>query len=182
MSVMKAALEWSARMGWPVFPTSNKIPVVPSGVSWKDYASADAERISGMDWSAADGYGVALPPDWLVIDLDADEGSDCPTQRAWNTLRRHLPWAAHCVTEGCAFMVRTRGGGMHLYFRHDHTLPLRQTSYKPNVDLRVGGKGYVIGPGSPGYEVECWGGLDVRHASTRFVAPPKNLVPFLSAQ
>jgi len=181
MDPMKAALAWSARMGWPVFPTRNKVPLVPAGVSWKEFASKDPERIRAMSWDGADGYGIALPPDWVVVDLDAEPDSPEPLAKAWQTLKTKLPDVAELVANGEVFSVKTKSGGRHLYFRHDGSLDLRQTSFRPNVDLRVGGKGYVIGPDSEGYSVDVWSYSDVRHKAPIFVGTAQNLVPFLTA-
>jgi hypothetical protein len=183
MGVMQAAITWSRRMEWPVFPTRRKVPVVPKGKSWKAVASKDPGAIRAMQWEEADGYGVALPSDWLVIDLDAVPGANGPDiSHAMATVRKEMPGAAACIHDGSALLVKTPRGGMHAYFRHDNSFDLRQTSL-PNVDLRVGGKGYVIGPDSPGYQVLVWGAADVRHAVNDLDAPIAPAVaPFLTAR
>lgn len=180
--VLEAAIRWSRRMDWPVFPTRNKKPLT-GGQSWKTYASRNPDKIRAMDWEEADGYGVALPDDWLVIDLDAVDSPHGPNlEPAMKTLKKEMPGAAECIHNGAALCVLTPRGGMHAYFRHDKSFDLSQTKY-PNVDLRVGGKGYVVGPESPGYHVIIWGEADVRHALSRLDAPVAQcLAPFLTAR
>jgi hypothetical protein len=141
--VLRAARS-AAAMGWRVFPTRDKVPLVPA---WKEHATLEPES---LDWSQADGYGIALPPGVVVVDLDADEAGDL--QPARDQFADAVEWA----DEKQAVIVRTRGGGRHIYVRAD-TSGLRQNRLGDNVDLRVGGLGYVIGPGSPGYEIVVGG-------------------------
>lgn len=153
MDIKTAAIRTAFERNWRVFPTFDKRPA--PGFRWKDQASARQEEIEAMPWEGADGYGIALPAGVVVVDLDVDEAGGLDTAR--KTLTERSPIAAVAAyralagQDGGTFAVRTRSGGLHLYFEHP-TGVLTQTSPGPCVDLRVGGRGYVIGPGSPGYE------------------------------
>lgn len=152
MSVLDAALA-AAELGWPVFPTRDKKPLVES---WKAQAAETPAGVFELPWGDADGYGIALPPDVIVVDLDADKATGS-LDTAMATLQRLAPdlhAAALSADAGHSApmpVVRTRSGGLHLYIQTDSTDAVRQTKPGPSVDLRVGGRGYVIGPGSPGY-------------------------------
>lgn len=135
MSVSQAAAEFVRRFGWPVFPVRDKRPLVRS---WKEDASLD---VASFDWSAADGYGIALPEGIVVVDLDVDEHGD-----VWSAIEEFT--SAVEQDDVRTLTANTRRGGLHLYFRCP---PVPQAKLGKHVDLRVGGKGYVVGPGSPGY-------------------------------
>lgn len=137
MLVKEAARGTAQTLGWRVFPTRDKKPLVNS---WPADAAVDVEA---FEWDAADGYGIALPPGVVVVDLDTQEG-DLTT--ALSELDRALGIEALDTPR-----ATTRSGGLHLFFSAD-TEGMRQTKLGSHVDLRVGGKGYVIGAGSPGYE------------------------------
>jgi hypothetical protein len=150
MSIKEAALRVAAERGWRVFPTFDKRP--PPGFTWKERASASPAEIEVQPWEGADGYGIALPANVVVVDLDLDDRGRIDT--AYETLLDRSPVTALLARNALAgqcdtFAVRTRSGGLHLYFEHNG--PLTQSRPGPCVDLRVGGKGYVIGAGSPGY-------------------------------
>lgn len=132
-----AAARTAAAFGWRVFPTRDKRPLVSS---WRRDASTDTDA---FDWAEADGYGIALPENVVVLDLDADGGD---VSAAVQEVK-----AAFGPKVGATLRSRTRNGGCHLFFRAD-TEGMRQTKPSKHVDMRVGGLGYVIGPGSVGYE------------------------------
>lgn len=145
MSVLDAALR-AVALGWRVFPTANKKPLIDE---WKANAADTPREVLDQPWGEADGYAIALPPGVVVVDLDAVHGA---IQPAIDELRSVDPGLYSSVTViGDLPVVGTRSGGMHIYFRAD-TEGVRQTKPAKNIDLRVGGLGYVIGPGSPGYE------------------------------
>jgi hypothetical protein len=151
VDIKATAIAIASDRGWRVFPTFDKRPA--PGFRWKDQASARREEIEAQPWEGADGYGIALPEGVVVVDLDLDEHGRLDT--ANKTLSERSPITAllarNALTGHCdTFAVRTRSGGLHLYF--EHAEPLTQTSPGSCVDLRVGGRGYVIGPGSPGYQ------------------------------
>jgi hypothetical protein len=146
MSDVLSAARAAASVGWRVFPTRDKAPLV---LAWKDNATLHPDS---LDWSQADGYGIALPPGVVVLDLDTDERGSL--QPAREQAADFLSW----LDRANMTVVKTRSGGRHVYVRAD-TSGMRQTKLDRHVDLRVGGLGYVIGPGSPGYEIVVGGPL-----------------------
>jgi hypothetical protein len=174
-----------ADAGWPVFPTRPnredcpepgkcpcKAPVTRNG--FKD-ATTDPDRIRAW-WSATPDLNVAIAtgtpgPDVLDVDVKAT-GSGFA---ALNRLNR-----AGLLT-GAAALVRTRSGGMHVYYAGTgqgcHALPRHQ------LDFKSAG-GYVLAPpshvhGKP-YEL-----LDHRataatldwQAVARLLDPPRRRTP-----
>jgi hypothetical protein len=155
MSDILRAAQAAASAGWRVFPTRDKAPLVPA---WKETATLQPDE---LDWSEADGYGIALPPGVVVLDLDTDErGSLQPA-------REQAAGVLNWLDRANMTVVKTRSGGRHVYVRSD-TSGMRQTKLDRHVDLRVGGLGYVIGPGSPGYEIVVGGPLLPAPASLPF--------------
>jgi hypothetical protein len=144
MSVLDAALR-AVNLGWRVFPTANKKPLIDE---WKANAADTPQEVLDQPWGEADGYAIALPPGVIVVDLDAVDGSlSTAVQELWAAdVELHTDFSL----VGDIPVVKTRSGGAHLYFRAD-TENLRQTKLAKHIDLRVGGLGYVVGPGSPGY-------------------------------
>jgi Bifunctional DNA primase/polymerase, N-terminal len=177
-SLTEAALAAAAR-GWHVFPLrpGDKQPAVPRHKAgecdrtdpwcraghqgWEPRATADAARIAAGWAGRALNVGIATGPSGLVvIDLDVPKPGDAPPPR----------WALPGVGDGAdvlallceergeplpfeTLMVRTRRGGLHLYFQAPPGAPLRCTSGGKGgglgwlIDTRAWG-GYVVGPGS----------------------------------
>ncbi len=103
-----------------------------------------------LDRSADHGVALALGDGLLVLDIDA-EAEGAPPDAVRDALRRE-GLVADTLT------VRTPSGGLHLYFAAEPER-VRAISQKvrilPQVDLRLGGRGYVLVPPAPGYRVEC---------------------------
>lgn len=141
-----AALDYAAN-GWAVLPcweTGNraKSPRIAGGFK---NAITDLAQIAEWwgHWPQAL-IGLALPPGVVVLDLDEPRAlADLETINGGA-----LPETLTAVT-GRA------GGGYHYYYRH--TAPnLTQCGVRdirgrlvPHVDVRAGGRGYVIAPPSP---------------------------------
>lgn len=122
-----AALDYATRA--PVFPCvpGGKQPLTPRG--FKD-ATKDLEQVA-IWWRVQPeaNIGLAIPEDLAVIDVDPRNGGAVPAQ---------LPRTR---------MASTAGGGYHLYFRIPRTARLRG-QMAPGVDVKRGGKGYVLLPPS----------------------------------
>jgi hypothetical protein len=173
-----AALDAAAR-GWHVFPVrpGDKRPAYPDHTEdrcngtdprcrnghqgWEPRATTDPGRIRRAWSSAAYNVGIATGPSGLVvIDLDVPKPGEEPPGR----------WAVPGVTDGAdalavlceehgepmpfeTFMVRTRRGGMHLYFEAPAGTVLRNTRGETGgglgwmIDTRAHG-GFVVGAGS----------------------------------
>jgi Bifunctional DNA primase/polymerase, N-terminal len=177
-SLTQAALSAAAR-GWHVFPLrkGDKQPAVPRHKAadcdrsdpwcrdghqgWEPRATTDPARIAAGWADGAFNVGIAAGPSGLVvIDLDVPKPGEAPPPR----------WALPGVTDGAdvlavlceehgepmpfeTLMVRTRRGGLHLYFQAPPGDGLRNTAgSSPGglgwlIDTRACG-GYVVGPGS----------------------------------
>ena len=176
--LLEAALACAAR-GWHVFPVrpGDKRPAFPDHTAerctgtdprcrdghqgWEPRATTDPGRIRRAWAQAAYNVGVATGPSGLiVIDLDTPKpGKDRPPR-----------WAGPGITDGAdvlaalceehgepflseTFMVRTRRGGLHLYFTAPPGVRLGNTSGGSArglgwlIDTRGRG-GYVVAPGS----------------------------------
>ena len=151
----RAALDLAAR-GWRLFPLrpATKVPAVRN---WEQRATRDPERIRRC-WAAGPyNIGVATGPSGLVvIDLDTPKPDEHPS----------ADWARLGIRDGAdvlatlaeddgaridfaTFTVRTRRGGLHLYYTAPDGAELRNTSGTLGwlIDTRAAG-GYVVGPGS----------------------------------
>lgn len=92
-------------------------------------------------------YGVKLEDCHLVLDIDPrrfDEGD--------NSLARLLEFLE---IEPNTFMVNTKSNGIHIYFKKPENIEvisnLTRQGY-PGIEIKTVGQ-YVIGAGSPGYEI-----------------------------
>jgi hypothetical protein len=173
-----AALDWAGR-GWPVFPLrpAGKQPAFPGHTAdrctgtdpwcrsghqgWEPRATTDPARI-GRGWAATPyNVGIATGPAGLVVlDLDKPKPGEVPPPR----------WALPGVTDGAdvlavlcerqgqdfpagTFTVRTRRGGLHLYFTTPPGVRLGNTNGRSGrglgwlIDTRACG-GYVVAAGS----------------------------------
>ncbi|WP_103663107.1 phage/plasmid primase, P4 family [Microbacterium sp. CJ77] len=72
-----------AKVGWPVFPVTiyeapdgkrSKVPAVPKGTSWKDWATTDETKIRA-EWRRGQWIGVYAGAARIVV-LDVDPGGD----------------------------------------------------------------------------------------------------------
>jgi hypothetical protein len=173
-ALLEAALSCAAR-GWHVFPLrpGDKRPAFPDHKAadcdgtdprcraghqgWEPRATTDPARIRRAWAQAPYNIGIATGPSGLVvIDLDTPKPGEAPPP----------PWAQPGITDGAdvlaalceqhghpfpceTFMVRTRRGGVHLYYTAPPGARLGNTSGRLGwlIDTRGHG-GYVVGTGS----------------------------------
>jgi Bifunctional DNA primase/polymerase, N-terminal len=173
-ALLEAALSCAAR-GWHIFPLrpGDKRPAFPDHKAadctgtdarcrgghqgWEPRATTDPARIRRAWAQAPYNIGIATGPSGLVvIDLDTSKPGEAPPP----------PWAQPGITDGAdvlaalceqrgqpfpceTFMVRTRRGGLHLYFTAPTGARFGNTSGRLGwlVDTRGHG-GYAVGPGS----------------------------------
>jgi putative DNA primase/helicase len=121
------------RRGWspiPIKPRSKE----PNLRELRPYLARKAtqEELGAWSWS---GVGIVTGPvsGVLVLDVDGPEGEA--------ELQKH----GHPVTP----MVRTAGGGMHLYFNHPSQHVRTGIRVAPGLDVKASG-GYVVAPPSVG--------------------------------
>jgi bifunctional DNA primase/polymerase-like protein len=133
---MLNAARYAAERGIPVFPVrpADKVPLLPR---WQEVAQTTRQNPDTVDliWSAAPmaNLGYATGHVFDVLDLDGAKGIE--------SLRRAVP----STYQHDGPIVRTGGGGLHLYFA-----PTGLTVHSRSdlgVDWRGAG-GFVVGPPS----------------------------------
>lgn len=130
--LLEAALGYAQR-GWPVFPVvpRSKLPKIKD---WPDTATTDPEQISRW-WRATPSANVGIVTggrSGLVV-VDVDPGRGGQVER----LLAEYPTGS---------IVRTGGGGFHLYYAApDHEVRNRVT--EKGLDVR-GERGFVVAPPS----------------------------------
>ena len=126
------------RDGMPVFPVEpdGKRPLVRNGFK---SATTDHTEISRWwrRWPNAN-VAIALPPGLLVVDVDLHKR---PAQDTMDALE------SECGPLPPTRTVRTPSGGLHYYYRVPADSRFRGQA-GPAVDLRVGGRHYVVAPPS----------------------------------
>lgn len=132
--LLSAALEYAAG-GLAVFPLRGKAPLTRRG--FHD-ATTDPAQISA--WWAEEpdrNIGAAVPLGCLGVDIDAYKPK---AQEHFDRLVADLGPLPDCPT------VDTGGGGVHLWFSVPPGLTFRAPGN--GIDLRAGGKGYLVMPPS----------------------------------
>ncbi|GII03107.1 bifunctional DNA primase/polymerase [Planobispora takensis] len=181
--LLRYALAAAAR-GWHVFPLTpgDKVPL--KGMSWTQHTTTDPEVI-GRIWARTPfNIGIACGPSRLVvIDLDVPKPGEHPPA-GWDQpgvcegadvfaliceqARQPVPWET--------FTVRTRRGGIHLYFTAPNGITLANTCGERGaglgwkIDTRAAG-GYVVGPGSVVDLPDGAGAYEVLHTPAPAVLP-----------
>jgi hypothetical protein len=189
----------AAARGWHVFPVTpgHKVPV--KDMSWKRQATTDPETIRRIWARTPYNIGIATGPSrLLVIDLDKPKDGlrpppcwDLPGVREGADVLAVLCERAGQPLPLETFQVRTRRGGVHLYFTAPDSARLGNTEGdKGNglgwlIDTRGHG-GYVLGPGSFVDLPDGCGAYQVIHntapaplppwLSKRLAAPPPTVV------
>ncbi|MEV5495624.1 bifunctional DNA primase/polymerase [Nonomuraea fuscirosea] len=174
--ILRYALAAAAR-GWHVFPLTPGGKVPPRGfTSWAERATTDPNTIRAWWERTPYNIGIACGPSHLVvIDLDTPKPDDTPPPE-WD--RPGIAdgadvFAALCTDAGQplpleTFQVRTRRGGMHLYYAAPDGPTLGNTQGSNGglgwlVDTRAKG-GLVVGPGSRVTATDGTGTYQVVHA------------------
>jgi hypothetical protein len=174
---LRYALAVAAR-GWHVFPLAPGAKVPPRGLTnWEHHATTNPEMIRRIWARQPYNIGIATGPSHLVvIDLDVPKPGETPPPQ-WRLPGVHDGadvLAALCEQAGQplpldTFMVRTRRGGLHLYFTAPPDGPPLGNTQGGNgglgwlIDTRAHG-GYVVGPGSHVNLPDGTGAYDVLHA------------------
>lgn len=128
----RAAIRDFTAAGYTLIPLNGKIPVV------KDWTAVTFGRYGEKD--LAGNYGVVLHDGDLVVDVDPRNfpaGED-PLARLKEMVG----------PLGGTFVVRTGGGGLHIYFTKPADLPISQALPDlPGIEIKTTGR-QVVGPGS----------------------------------
>ena len=137
--MLDAALNVAAS-GWPIFPCwwsgdRAKAPMTKTGFK---AATTDPEQIRYW-WERAPEalIGIALPMHLLVLDIDPRHGGNL----------EELETQLGPLPETLTVWSGRRDGGRHLYYRRPPG-DLTSSALPAGVDLRIGGKHYLIGPPS----------------------------------
>ena len=126
-----------------------------------DYVRADARKVA-RDWkqlasspnvdtsrrpSDAAAYAVVPREGYVVVDMDVPDHGDT----GWTVLNQQVGRYGSAAFPA-TYLVGTPSGGVHAYYRIPEVLAGKlKNAAHPNgmpIDLRVDGKGYVIGAGS----------------------------------
>lgn len=136
-----------AKRGFRVFPL---IPggKTPAFAGWKEAATFDEQTI--RDWFGGQFFdcnvGVATGRGILAVDADVKGG-----KRGLESLEM-----IEMMGADLDFVVTTPSGGRHAYFRVTDGQPVPNSVDRlkdlPGIDIRGDG-GFVVAPGTPGYEV-----------------------------
>lgn len=139
-----------ARAGWPVFPVTiyrddtgkrHKVPAVPRGTSWVDWATTDAEKIATA-WGGEHAHcwvGVHVGAAGLVVlDLDKAPHNGAKSLKAADLIPPPT------------FSYKTLGGGRHFLYAAPEGIELTNAQSLeylgvrlPGVDVR-GGRGLFV--------------------------------------
>jgi Bifunctional DNA primase/polymerase, N-terminal len=146
MSPMQQALQL-AEDGFAAFPCrTNKRPACPHG--FYD-ASSDPSAIVAL-WREYPGHLVGVrtgaASDLAVLDIDAKHAE----ASTW--------WAEHRNDLLPTHVVRSRSGGLHLWYRHAPGLRCSAGMIATGVDVRADG-GYIIAWQAVGFKVLCGAAL-----------------------
>ncbi|MFI6388704.1 bifunctional DNA primase/polymerase [Nonomuraea sp. NPDC050540] len=165
----------AAARGWRVFPLAypSKVPI--QDWPWRQRHTTDPDAITRCWQRHRYNIGIACgPSNLVVIDLDTPKPDDTPPparDRPGITDGTDV-FAALCAEHGQplpleTFQVRTRRGGLHLYYTAPHGIRLGNTQGSRGglgwlIDTRAHG-GYVVGPGSFVDDKDGTGTYEVLH-------------------
>jgi len=138
-STLISCLEVYAQAGYATFATAeDKRPL--SGLKWKE-ANVDLSP-NQMKYPYGQ-FGVRLKADDLIIDLDP---RNMQGRQVWSEIKSKIPEIENLQKK--ATLVRTGGGGIHIYLRKPPDFKIRKNLKEfPGVDFLSEGA-YVIGAGS----------------------------------
>lgn len=129
-----------ARNGYVIFPADPATKRPMPGVKWRDVATSDLAQIESW-WRKWPHAMPALPTGSAngvsVVDLDMHgyrDGVSAYRDRGFDP-------------DAASLIVKTAGGGLHLYF--EHRAGVRNSTDAAGIDVRGDG-GYVIAPGAVG--------------------------------
>ncbi|MEU6788089.1 bifunctional DNA primase/polymerase [Nonomuraea angiospora] len=171
-STLGAALAAAAR-GWHIFPLTPHTKTPLRGFTqWEAHATNDPERIAAFWAHGRYNVGVACGPSGLVvIDLDMPKPGETPPADAvrdgvtcGEQVFRLLCERRGRSYPGDTLTVRTRRGGLHLYFAAPEGVRLGNTAGR-----NAGGLGWLI-------DTRAWGGQVV--AAGSYVSLPDGKGPY----
>ena len=134
--------------GLPVFPVGENSKK-PACRSWKETATLDVEKVKGFfEENPNLNYGVAVPDNTVVIDVDINEEKGKHGDKVLDELQGEED-LADWITDGSTLTVSTPSGGMHLFLRVEENVGNGHTfGKKSGIDVRGSNRGFVVGAGS----------------------------------
>lgn len=139
-ALFEAALEHALR-GWAVFPVNLDKEPFAGTRGFKDATTDHAKIAQWWTQHPTAGIGSPVPEGFFVLDIDPRHGGEESLEKL---IEENGPLPPTVTT-------RTGSGGRHLRFRMPrgyHGSQLRG-SIGPGLDVKAGGKGYVVLPPSP---------------------------------
>lgn len=133
-----------AKEGIAVFPVGlDKRPRNRNGFHG---ATTDEKQVRAWDWNGGGAIGAAIPDGHFIVDIDPRNGGD-QTVKALLMVKRTFPGTR---------TVETQSGGTHRYYKMPEGMDASKLkgTLGPGVDIKASGKGYVLVPPSPGYELK----------------------------
>lgn len=121
------------RRGWSIIPcrAGSKIPLIEWGPYQKGRPGEGQVRDWWMQWPGANAAIVTGEvSNLVVVDIDPGKGGSIDD-----------------IEEATGLVVKTGGGGWHLYYEHPGRNVGNRAGVRPGIDIRGDG-GYVIAPGS----------------------------------
>lgn len=148
VALLTAALEL-AEKGSRVFPLIDNdegLPKVPMSENGFHDATTDPSIIRKWDWARATGIGSPLEPGTFAVDIDKQHDGD-KTIASLKKAGLMMP---------ATKVHRTSRGGSHRFYQlpEEYTDRRLRGRLGPGVDIKAAGKGYVVMPPTPGYEVQ----------------------------
>jgi Bifunctional DNA primase/polymerase, N-terminal len=130
-STLDHAVTVTTERGWHCFPCrEDKRPATPNGFKDATNDPAALRELFRRYPGPLVGITTGAASDIAVLDIDQKGGGP-----AW--------WAANRQNLPDTRTIRTRSGGLHLYFRHRHGLRCSASQIAPGIDVRADG-GYII--------------------------------------
>lgn len=159
MTLLPYALD-AARRGFYLFPVEpggktpgrmypdRPVSEAPWTLRWSEVATNHIPTIIQW-WNAEPRYniGIAVKPSGLIV-------VDCDVSPSYDGYLQFVDLASEYDPEWYlkeTYMVRTGGGGLHIYWKWPASIQASQSGFCPNVDIRSNGGqrgGYVLAAGS----------------------------------
>ena len=134
----------------------------------KAYWQGSEAEWSDLRHSVSSGKDIILFPyrsNLVILDCDikvvpefGDNGKTAGfrTEKGIEQLSKAVADLGHTMAEVATYTVRTKSGGLHLYYQQNDGMPLRKTSHHREgwrVDVIVSENLWIAAPPTPGYEV-----------------------------
>ena len=139
-----------AEAGYQTFPLkpNSKAPATENGFhDAQQRVESVAAQFDNLGLSQTGNIGIAVPDDDFVLDFDPRNGGT-NTVVAEMIAAGQIPVTPDGTPDTVVFI--TGGGGHHFWFKLPQGIDSNRLRGKPRpgVDVKIGGKGYIVAPGS----------------------------------